>query len=107
MWDVLQLDGVKIFAKWLASAGCEELKIELSGVPLERSMSSSGLGQADDDDDSYKKMVDSIMSEILIALTAKCACSAASSSGSKPDTSSARGRWSTDWLALNAFAPRV
>ena len=51
VWDVLQLDGVAIFAKWLASAGCEELKIELSGVPLEKPMSSSGLGQADDDDD--------------------------------------------------------
>ena len=51
MWDVLQLDGVTIVAKWLASTGCEELKIELSGVPLERPMSSSGLGQADDNDD--------------------------------------------------------
>ena len=51
MWDALLLDGVTIFAKWLASAGCEELKMELSGVPLERPMSSGGLGQADDDDD--------------------------------------------------------
>ena len=51
MWDVLQLDGVTIFAKWLASAGCEELKTKLSGVSLERPMSSSGLRQADDDDD--------------------------------------------------------
>ena len=29
----------------------DELKIELSGVPLKRPMSSSGLRQTDDDDD--------------------------------------------------------
>lgn len=39
-------------------------------------------------------------------LTAKCCCNASSSSGSKPETSSARGRWSTDWLTLNPLAAR-
>ena len=42
---------------WLESAGCEELKIELSGVPLERPMSSSGLEQADDDDDDDDELL--------------------------------------------------
>ena len=51
MQDVLQLDRMTIFAKWLTTARYEEQKIELSGLPLERPMSSSGRGQPGDDDD--------------------------------------------------------
>uniref|UniRef100_A0A2H1WTG5 SFRICE_029420 n=1 Tax=Spodoptera frugiperda TaxID=7108 RepID=A0A2H1WTG5_SPOFR len=47
----LQLGGVTISARWLVVVGCVEQKIELSGVPLERPMSSSGREQADDDYD--------------------------------------------------------
>uniref|UniRef100_A0A2H1VWH9 SFRICE_002381 n=1 Tax=Spodoptera frugiperda TaxID=7108 RepID=A0A2H1VWH9_SPOFR len=40
-----QLGGVTISARWLVVVGCVELKIEPSGVPLERPMSSSGREQ--------------------------------------------------------------
>uniref|UniRef100_A0A2H1WKH6 SFRICE_024008 n=1 Tax=Spodoptera frugiperda TaxID=7108 RepID=A0A2H1WKH6_SPOFR len=47
-----ELGGVTISTRWLIVVGCVELKIELSGVPLERRMSSRGQEQDDGDEQS-------------------------------------------------------
>lgn len=71
MFLVFYCDSLIIFFRVIASAsnsvkavvGCVVLKIELSGVPLERSVSSSGREQPDDDVSGTESDIMRTMSE--------------------------------------------